>query len=283
MMNCSFAGPERSIGKIIGGLVLLSCFSAGVLNAQETKLPSAKSILAKHVKAIGGKEALMKIKSRKMNGTLEVDMAGQQLKARVEVRALAPNKRHTVIQSDMLNMVRVTDGKNAWEWRGGQAADDQTEEEVAENTTLLKGSAKDVAIEQGMFYESLQSEKVYKSMKTKALTKVNDKPAYQVEVTTRSGETFSRFYDKESGRLVKAIRKIENPQAGKINIQLYLKDYRKFDGVWIATRIEQVLENPNFGKGSQVWTYTSIKNNAKVAESLFKLPKHLEKGTSEEK
>ncbi len=282
-MNCSLTCLTRPIRTIVLGLAIMPLLSWGALNGQEQKLPKAEAILAKHLKAIGGKESLLKLKSRKMSGTLEIDIAGHQLKAKVEIQAQAPNKRHTVIESDALNMVRVTDGKNAWEWRGGHSHGDATKEELAESTKLLEGGEKKQTIEQAKFYDSVHWKKMFKAVKTKGLTKVNKKPAYEVAVTTQSGETYSQFYDKESGRLVKVARKIENAQMGKIDIEVFLKDYKKFDNVWIATKVEQMMEIPNFGKGSQIWTYTTIKHNVKIADSLFKLPKHLEKDTSQQK
>lgn len=58
-------------------------------------------------------------------------------------------------------------------------------------------------------------------------------------------------------------------------MEVFLTDYRKFDGVWLATKITQVLDSPDFGKGTQTWIYDKIEHNVKIPVSLFAMPEGL--------
>ncbi len=63
---------------------------------------------------------------------------------------------------------------------------------------------------------------------------------------------------------------------GAIDVESFLEDYREFDGVWLATRVHQVLNSSSFGTGTQIWTYENIEHDVSIPASLFQVPEDLE-------
>ena len=75
--------------------------SASAFQTDAPQLPEAATLLDRHVEATGGKAAHLALKTRKMTGKLDVDMAGHQFEAKVEKHSQAPNKTHTVIAEEL--------------------------------------------------------------------------------------------------------------------------------------------------------------------------------------
>ena len=266
----------RSTGFYVFASIAISLFGApcnSTVNGDE--LPSAESILDGHITATGGKAAYEKLKTRKTTGTLEIDMSGHQVKAKVEIHHQAPNQSHMVIQGGGLYIVRATNGIDAWEWRAGHSHGDENSE-PNDDTHLLDGPDKQRALEQAQFHDKLNWRKTFKSVKTVGVVKLNEKPAYEVEVTPNHGESFKQYYDQETGRLVKYTRPFETSM-GKLDMEVHLNQYKEFDGVMMPTFVKHVLTSPAIGSGTQIWNYTNFEHNIKVPSDLFKLPEELAK------
>lgn len=191
--------------KIIMSVGLLM-MSASQSQATVDDLPSAESILDRHVEATGGKQAHLKLKTRKKTGKFEADIAGHMLKAKIVEHAQAPNKSHLSFDGSPMTMVRVCNGKDVWEWNPGHhhgSGEKVTDSQLNEHTRLLEGPQKARTITAAQFYRRVEWRKYVKSVKTIGLKDVKGKPAYEVQVTPKNGKAYSQFYDKKSGRLVK--------------------------------------------------------------------------------
>ena len=88
--------------------------------------------------------------------------------------------------------------------------------------------------------------------------KVGDKPAAILKVTGPDGKDFTLFFDKESGLPVKLAAKVIGFQGEENDLETTFGDYKDFDGIKKATKIEvkrdgetfQKMESPN----SRSWT-----------------------------
>lgn len=237
--------------------------------AQETKadeLPPAAQILDAHVAATGGKPAHLAIKTRKMSGKLVIDMFGHKFDAKVEKHAEAPAKAHMLIESLPLNQILASDGKHVWEWRRLH------DEDV---TTLISGVKKDKELERTLFHGEVHWRHLFKEVETLRVVQVEDKPAYQVRVATRSGDQYSRFYDLESKRLVKHDRSARGIDGKDMATEVYLSEYQEFDGVWLAMNVRTEIDHPEYGKGTQTWIYASIEHGIDIPQQLFVMPEEL--------
>ena len=63
---------------------------------------------------------------------------------------------------------------------------------------------------------------------------------------------------------------------GAIDIESFFEDYREFDGVWLSTRVRQVLSSSSFGAGTQIRTYENFEHDVSIPASLFQVPEDLE-------
>lgn len=267
--------------------VAVSCLAflvavPAILTAQE-KLPNAKDILNRHVEACGGMDAFQKLKTRKITGTFTSAIAGHNTKAEIVEHSEVPNRQHLMMQGDHLSRVRVADGENAWEWRGdGNHSHGEGQAEHSHDAvSLLEGPEKKRTMEQAAFHDNIEWQKQFKAVETTRETTIDDKPAWEVKVTTHAGDQYSQFFDKESGRLVKYKRTIESTQMGSIEMEVLLQEYRQFDDVWLATKIVQNMNIEQFGEGNQIWTYNEIEHNVDVPESLFEMPEEVKQKKTE--
>ena len=252
--------------------ILFSGALTTIIYAQQADnqgLPKAEDLLDKHVEVTGGKKAYLALKSRMISGKLAVRVGGHKFTCTIEKHYLAPDKSHSLIESDLVMQVTVCDGKEAWVWGSGGASG---------VTGLLEGVEKARAIEKAKFNAVVMWRDQLTTVKTLGVVTVNDNPAYEVRLVTKSGEQYSRFYDKSSGRLVKQSRKSSSYQGipMDLGIESFFEDYREFDGVWLPTTIRELLSSPLIGKGTQVWNYSEIQHNKKITPTLFKMPEEVQ-------
>lgn len=268
MMPWPLAG-RRTVAAASSLLVALSA-SASFAASDET-LPRAAEILDRHVEATGGRDAHLRIQSRKMTGHLEVDMAGHQLAARVERQAEAPSNAYLLVEGPQVVQLRASNSDDAWEWRPRHSHDPST----ASMSERLEGDERARAIEGARFHDAVDWRQLIKDAKTTGITEIAGRPAYEVQVTTQSGDAQRRFYDVENGRQVKTVRSMTSPSLGDLEMEVFLEDYRELDGIWLPTRVREVLHSARYGDGSQIWTYSKIEHNVEIPPQLFELPSEL--------
>ncbi|QDU61389.1 hypothetical protein Pan216_22450 [Planctomycetes bacterium Pan216] len=76
--------------------------------------PTARTIIAKHLEAIGGVEAQKKLTTRKSEGTAMLNQVGTLWK--ITVIQKAPDKKHLLVMDDtQLIVEKGTDGQEAWQ------------------------------------------------------------------------------------------------------------------------------------------------------------------------
>lgn len=263
---------RRKAHQVLGLLAIGLLAQPG--QAQGDDLPAAEDLLDRHVEATGGKDAHLRLKGRKKTGRLAVDMAGHVFDAQVVEHFQAPNKSHILIDGSFFSQVSVCDGKDAWDWRPGHAAGTHEATEGLGETTLLEGPERARALEKADFHGAVHWRDAFTSVKTIGVAEVAGAPAFEVQVERKGGEPYSQFYDKESGRLVKRVRKTSS-HGEPLDMEVILSDYREFDGLWMATKVHANLRSPSFGEGTQTWTYTQIEHGEEIPDSLFERPAEL--------
>lgn len=108
-------------------------------------------------------------------------------------------------------------------------------------------------------------------METVAEEKVEDKPAYKVVLTPAEGAPESRFFDKESGLLVKVATTVKTPM-GEIPTESFVSDYRKVDGVLTPHKVRQMVLVQEL-----TITVDKVENNVKIPDSRFAIPDDVKK------
>lgn len=228
---------------------------AGETKPEAAKLPSVSEILAKYVKALGGREANEKIKSRLLKGTVELSPMG--IKGTAEIYSSAPDKNIIILNIGAIGEIRDGfDGTTAWAINPIQGNRDKTGVELLQVKLASN------------FYREINLDKLYPKMEVKGIEKVADKDAYVV-VATPDGipaETF--YFDTVSGLMVRSDSTAVSPESNNTATKTFYEDYRDVDGVKTPFKTRSIL--PQF---EIITVVTEVKNNAVIDAAKFSKPK----------
>ena len=204
-------------------LAASAAFGQAAKPAAPAKLPTTQEILAKYVKAIGGREAMEKVKSWTMRGTVEISPVG--ISGTFEQIASAPDRAMTKMSvTGIGDMLEGYDGKTAWSINPIQGSRERTGAELLQ-TKLMSD-----------FYRDIKLDKLYPKMEVKGIEKVNGKDAYVVSATPDGGLPASTMYfDVQSGLLVRSDNTIIAPE-GQQPASIFIEEMKQVDGVMVPTK-----------------------------------------------
>ncbi|WP_421764207.1 M16 family metallopeptidase [Ekhidna sp.] len=191
------------------------------------KLPeglTAEKVFMNYIEAIGGKDKLAEVKAVKMN--MQGSVMGQTMD--MEQTKVSPNMSLVEVKMGG-NVVQkiVFDGEKG-KMTGMQGNQDITGD-MALDMKISSAIVEEVAYLNGDIEAKISS-----------LEKIDGKDAYGVEVKSPSGTTTVRYYDAESGLLVKATSTVESPQ-GNMTLSSEFGEYKEFGGILFATKLSQPL------------------------------------------
>ena len=218
-----------------------------------TALPTVDEVLDKYVKAVGGKEAVMKHTTRSMKGTFDIE--AMSMSGPLEVLSKAPNKSTTTIAfPGMGNFVQVFDGEKAWSAN------------PMEGLRELSGGELAAMKRRSEFHSEINLKKQYPKMEVKGKEKVGASEAYVIEAATGDGAPDKLYFDVASGLLVRQDSETESPQ-GKVASESYFDDYKVVDGVKFFHTMRMI--SPMFSATMKI---TEIKNGVAIEDTKFAKP-----------
>lgn len=196
--------------------------------ARAQALPAASEIVAKYVTAIGGKAEVMKITSFKQTATMSVPSVG--LNAEMEMYAAAPNK--TAMKATIPGLGDMVQGYNgAVGWDVNPMA----------GPRLLADKELATTAENAEFYSNmLYSADRYASMETVGDSTINGEKVYKVKMVRKATMKESMTYFSASSGLLLASFSTTESQGGQIPVLATMAEYKKFGGVLMPTKLEQV-------------------------------------------
>ncbi len=100
--------------------------------------------------------------------------------------------------------------------------------------------------------------------------KVDGKPAVGIKVTGPDQKDFTLYFDKESGLPVKLVAKVVGFQGNEYTQETTYKDYKDFDGIKKATKVESKRDGEDFIK-SEI-TEFKVLDKDKVDPKTFSEP-----------
>lgn len=215
------------------------------------KLPeglTADKVINKYIAAIGGKEKLKAVKNVMMK--MSASVMGQSME--IEITKAVPNLMRTEVKMGG-NVVQkiVFDGqKGKTSGMGG--------EQVVEGD-----KAKEMAF-QAIIFEELMYKEVGAETKLSGVENIDGKDAYGIEVTVE-GNTTTRYYDAESGFLVRVSKTVEGPQGAMTMSQDY-SDYKEYGGIMFPAGGKQPLN----AQMKMDLTVTEVVVNGQLSSDLFK-------------
>jgi photosynthetic reaction center cytochrome c subunit len=212
-------------------------------------LPSADQILDKYLAAVGGADALNKIKTRVQKGT--IDAFGKTYP--IEIYSEAPEKRVSLSHPSTGTSVTAFNGEVGWlSMPGGFHPMTSAEGEAARIDAELRFAAR--------------LRELYKDFRVRPGEPIAGRPTYLVTAKAQGKPTLNLYFDQQNGLLLRLIRFAETP-LGRNPTQIDYSDYRDADGVKIPFR--WTLVRPGGAFTIQV---ESVQQNLPVDEKLFVMP-----------
>ncbi|MCG3132546.1 MAG: hypothetical protein FLDDKLPJ_03404 [Phycisphaerae bacterium] len=218
-------------------------------------LPAGKEIIERHLKAVGGREAILSHSSRVLRATMSTPIRPGEMQ--IEMTSAKPNRFVQRISTPQGEVLAGFDGKVAWV------------NNVMMGPQILEGEQAEGLIRRSDFYEDAKDPSKYKAIETVDVVDFEGRECYKVRLTRVSGEEESfEFYDVETG--LQAGRISQEPGMGsKVEMTMVMQNYKEFGGVKSPTRM--IVRAMGI---VQIMSVTSIEYD-KVEPSAFDLPEEI--------
>lgn len=257
----------------------LSAMFLSPVRAQDEKL-TADQILEKHLAAIGGREALGRLKTRVAAGTVRKD---DEPNARFAIMSEAPNRLAAVYVFRDYDLRMVYNGKTA------RIAPSFARQYGPLTTKYEEMISSGLMFNQISLYNALTSSAPAEfQFEAKGTKKIAGRPAYIVQAKPKKGATLRLYFDAETFMWVRTdfgklqfsreLREFSNDvvnQAGsEVSIDFYIEtsDFREVDGVKLPFKFEQVMTSPILRQksvGTVVGTIQEYKHNIQIDPAMF--------------
>jgi hypothetical protein len=234
---------------------VLLCPAFGVFAAPPpAEAPSVDQIIDHYVQSVGGKDAIQKVTSRTMKGTLDNSDDGTTSPA--EVFAKAPDKYLEVVSlGDSGQMQQGWNGTAGW----GKDPDSGLHDMDKSDLVAAKRDYD--------FYRAIRLRELYPKMALSGKTKVNDRDAYIVEATSGDGAAEKLYFDAESGLLVRRDYERVTIDDGIVLYEVDYDDYKDVDGLKLPATVSR--KTPDY---SLTYRFTEIKQNLPIDDAKFNKP-----------
>jgi photosynthetic reaction center cytochrome c subunit len=212
-------------------------------------LPTTDQLLDKYLAAVGGADALAKIKSREQKGTM--DAMGAQYP--IEVYSEAPNKRISISHPQGGSSVTAFNGEVGWM-------------SIRDGFHRMTGPEREGAQLDAEFYFPARVRELYKEFHVGPGETIDGRATVMVSATAAGHPPLRLYFDQETGLLLRLIRYTETP-LGSNPAQIDYADYRETGGVKIPYR--WTLARPN---GVFTIKVDQVQQNVPIDQKLFLAP-----------
>ncbi len=227
--------------------------AAGVPSTDHAALlKDGRAVIERNIAAIGGREALMQIQNRTLQGAIEVKpLAIEGTFLIVQAR---PNKVYMRLETRRLGLIeRGCDGTVFWERRENEPLRFFKEDELALH--LLTA-----------FFDETYFETMYESIESMGIESVEETPCYKLLLVPHQGPSIVNYYARDTGLLLKTLMRM-NRGGFNTTMESLLLDYQEIQGIQVAhTVLEKSL-------GTETWRrLTKIEYNQDIAGTQFSPP-----------
>ncbi len=221
---------------------------------------TADEVVEKYLAALGGREALSKITSRKGVGTVTVGTPNGDLSGPIETYSKAPNKSRAVIKldlsafgmSEMMTIDQRFDGIAGWTLNNIQG-DSQILGTQLDNmkssvfpTPLLDAKANGLTV-------TLLPEESVGGVKYVVL-----------QLTPKAGSTSKMYLDPQTWLAARMVARLSSPETGDFDQTSTVSDYRVVDGVKVPFSVVNTSDVQNI-----TIKLTSVEHNVAIDDAIF--------------
>ena len=214
-----------------------------------------EDVIAKNIKAQGGREALLGLKAVERKGNVNVDGSFGQLEGSVAEAVIPWKKARRRLDLAVFVQTDGYNGKAAWRenMEGIKDLDGEEATQIKQSTDL---NPLVMLKEREVKAEKLADETV-------------DNVAYFViQLTPKEKPPVKLYINKETNLLHRTTLKQTTPQFGDVDVVIENTDYEDFGPVKLPTKNKIALGDAL----TILTTYTETKVNGKVDEAIFEKP-----------
>lgn len=256
--------PIPSIGQ---GAFTNTTFADAADSKPPDPLPTADQVFDRYVRALGGKAAVDKIRTRVTtvtllrpklinSGTPKAAILNRGETWTIETLQKAPDKYLAVINTPQGVVYQGFNGTIGWT----KTASGQREMSSVEVGRIKR---------QADLYKDLKLRERYSKMAVLGKEKIGDREAYVVEALSLDNKTEKLFFDQESGLLLRRTVFTEI----KLGLDPELTDYegyREVGGVWLPFIVRvSYLDDNHYGTTRKL---TDVKQNVPIDDARFDMP-----------
>ena len=222
---------------------------------------SADEIVEKHLAALGGREALSKLTSRRATGTVVFATGGGEFKGPIELYNKAPNKARALIKLD-LSSAGMTDPMVIDQRFDGTSG--RTSNSVQGDTDISGNQLENM--KNNMFPSSLLNYKA-NGLKVDLLPKetVEGKEYIVLQMTPKSGSTVKMYLDPATYLVARTLAKVSSPDLGEFEQAGQVSDYRVVGGIKMP--FKSVNSTP---QQTVTIVLEKVENNVVIDDAMFK-------------
>jgi hypothetical protein len=189
-------------------------------------LPDARTIVDRHIAAIGGRAAVLAHKSMHASGTLSIPASG--ISGPVDIYGAVPDK--VLVRTSVQGIGEIVDG---YDGKHGWSVSPMT------GPTLKTGKELEQTKLDADFYSELRDPKTY-TLKTIEKTTFDGRECYKISVKRIDGSEDFDFYDVATGLRAGSINTRET-QMGTMTVSNVESGYKKFGPLRQATMLTQTI------------------------------------------
>ncbi|HEX5070981.1 MAG TPA: hypothetical protein VFV78_12265 [Vicinamibacterales bacterium] len=222
---------------------------------------TADDVIEKHLAAIGGRDALSKITTRRSTGTVSVSTPMGDIPGTAEFSAKAPNKSRVHLELDLTAMGAPDKMIVEQKFDGTAGVSTNSMQETPElSPNQLDNMRNNVFPTSLLTYKTLGY-----TMELLPKEQVNGKDAFVIRATPKAGSVTKLYFDGTSYMLVRTVATINAPaMGGDIEQTSDQSDFRKVDGIMLPFQIVRSDPNQTF-----TITFTKIEHNVPLDDKIF--------------
>jgi photosynthetic reaction center cytochrome c subunit len=226
-----------------------------VVSFPSSGIPSAESIFAKYVDAVGGRARVDGLRSSVSKGTYS-GYDTDQSKVPVEIFSKAPASKTTIVHARLGDSVRTCDGAGAW-----IASPDRPLLLMALTGGNLIGARIDALLS---FPSALKPAAPQWRV---AVATLEDRDVYVLQGVLQPRQPpLNLYFDQESGLLVRALR-FADTAVGRVPTQIDFADYRDVGGLKLPFKLTTTWTD-----GQSTVELTDVQVNVPIDAERFRQP-----------
>jgi photosynthetic reaction center cytochrome c subunit len=222
--------------------------------ANAPTLPSVQDLLGHYVKALGGQEALARVKSR-------------VIKTAPLMRASAENSVNEIIQKVPGKVAILQQSPSYTLWAGFNGKQAWAQDSEKSYWGMLNASQLHSVMREAEIYAGCRLGTEYSNVKVMGNESIGDRNAYVIAGTSPEGTREKFFFDVGTGLLLR--RHVEEPTAfGWFPLDMNYEGYREVDGVKIPFVVRLVSAGGAFGVRTS-YVILEVHQNVPIGDEQF--------------